>query len=241
MHTLSFHRKGTAVGFMYITTIHSEGTGWVWKGHKRAVGSRSGDPGPVVTSGDVYAEVAQAEKAADAWFYGIPNIVELTPSIDRVSSSPRPSPAASATSTPILIEQRSFGSPVPVQGRSVTVREEVNKGVNFFGTATFAILASSILHGLSLPDDRPHKIQDLLFGVIAAAAVGRYLWGKNRYMRSLVPLWFLILGLVTKVVGAWVRTGSPIPVGSDLGTSFFLSLTAIVLGWQFYATRSQGD
>jgi hypothetical protein len=241
MHTLSFHRKGTAVGYMYITTIHPEGTGWVWKGHKRAVGSRSGDAGPVVASGDVYAEVAQAEKAADAWFYGIPNIVELTPSTDRVSSSPRPSPAAGATSAATLIEHRIFGSPLPVRGRAVTVREEINKGVNFFGTATFAILASSIFHGLSLPDDRPHKIEDLIFGVIAAAAVGRYLWGKNRYMRSLVPLWFLILALVTKVVGAWVRTGSPIPVGPDLGISFFLSLTAIVFGWQFYATRTQGD
>ena len=214
---------------MYITTVHREGAGWGWKGHKRAVGSRSGDPGPVVASGEVYAEIAQAEAAADEWFYNVPNVIELTPGSDHEVAAPRPSPPA-ATSAASPIEPRR-------EERTVTVREEVNKGLNFFGTATFAILAGSIFHGLSLPDDWPHKIEDIIFGVIAAAAAGRYLWGRNRYRRSLAPLWFLTLGLVTKIIGAWMRTGSPIPAGPDLGISFYLILTGLVFGWQFYATR----
>ncbi len=230
MPALSFHRKGTAVGYMYITTIHREGAGWGWKGHKRAVGSRSGDPGPVVASGEVCAEIAQAEAAADEWFYNVPNVIELTPGTDQEVASPRPSlSAATAAASPI--------APRTAGERPVSVREEMHKGLNFFGTATFAILAGSIFHGLSLPDDRPHKIEDVIFGVIAAAAVGRYLWGKNRYMRSLAPLWFLTLGVITKIIGAWTRTGIPIPVGPDLGISFFLILTGFVFGWQFYATR----
>jgi hypothetical protein len=232
MPTLSFHRKGTAVGYMYITTIHREGTAWSWKGHKRAVGSRSGDPGPVIASGDVYAEVAQAERAADDWFYSVPNVVELTP--DQGGPSPRPSAAAAAASPTLPIEHRTS------QERSATAREEANKGANFFGTATFAILASSILHELSVPDDWPHKAEDGVFGVIAAAAAGRYLWGRNRYARSLVPLWFLLLGLAEKAIGAWIRTRSPVPTGPDLGISFYLILTSIVFGWQFYATRTRG-
>jgi hypothetical protein len=230
MPALSFHRKGTAVGYMYITTIHREGAGWGWKGHKRAVGSRSGDPGPVVASGEVYAEIAQAEAAADEWFYNVPNVIELTPGSDQEVSSPRPS-LSTATSAAPLIEPRTSEEP------TVTVREEVNKGLNFFGTATFAILAGSIFHGLSLPDDWPHKIEDIIFGVIAAAAVGRYLWGKNRYGRSLAPLWFLTLGLATKIIGGWMRTGRPIPAGPDLGISSSLILTGLVFGWQFYASR----
>jgi hypothetical protein len=242
MHTLSFHRKGTAVGYMYITTIHREDAGWGWKGHKRAVGSRSADHGPVVVSGDVYPEIAQAEQAADAWFYGVPNIVELTPGADGASSPPRPfstrpSPATGATPAAPPIEPPIVETPWPVGERAVSVRAEVNKGVNFFGTATLAILASSIFHGLALPDDRPHQIEDLTLGVIAAAAVGRYLWGKNRYVRSFVPLSCLLLGVLTKVAGAWVRTGRVIPVGPDLGISVLLSLTAVALGWQLYATR----
>jgi hypothetical protein len=230
MPALSFHRKGTAVGYMYITTIHREGDGWGWKGHKRAVGSRSGDPGPVVASGEVYTEIVQAEAAADEWFYKVPNVIELTPGTDQEVSTPRPSasPATSAAS-PI--------APRAAEERTVTVREEMHKGLSFFGTATFAILAGGIFHGLSLPDDWPHKIEDIIFGVIAAAAAGRYLWGRNRYLRSLAPLWFLTLGLVTKIAGAWMRTGSPIPAGPDLGLSFYLILTGLVFGWQFYATR----
>jgi hypothetical protein len=229
MPALSFHRKGTAVGYMYITTVHREGAGWGWKGHKRAVGSRSGDPGPVVVSGEVYAEIAQAEAAADKWFYNVPNVIELTPGTDKEVAAPRPSPPA-ATSAASPIEPR-------MEERPLTVQEEMNKGLNFFGTATFAILASSIVHGLSLPDDWPHKTEDIVFGVTAAAAAGRYLWGRNRYTRSLAPLWFLTLGLVTKIIGAWMRTGSPIPAGPDLGISFYLILTGLVFGWQFYATR----
>ena len=238
MPTLSFHRKGTAVGYMYITTIHREGAGWGWKGHKRAVGSRSSDAGPVVTSGEVYAEVAQAEKAADVWFYSVPNIVELTPGNDRGTSAPRSSAAPSLAALPI--EQRIFGATLHAGGRAVPASEEVHKGVNFFGTATLAILASSIVHGLVLPNDWPHKTEDIVFGMIAVAAVGWYLRGRHRYRRSLAPLWFLMLGLATKIIGAWWRLGTPIPVGPDLGISFYLSLTGIVFGWQFYATRPQG-
>ena len=242
MPALSFHRKGTALGYMYLTTIHQEEAGWGWKGHKRAVGSRSGDPGPVVMSGDVYTEIAQAEQAADVWFYGIPNIVELTPTTDRGVSSPRrPSVTALTAEAPPIEPPIPEPAPQEPSGRAVAVREEVNRGLNFFGTATFAILASSILHGLSLPDDRPHKIEDMIFGAIAAAAVGRYLWGRHRYQRSLVPLGFLLLGLATKVVGAWTRTGNPMPVGPDLGITILLSLTTIVFGWQFYATRPRGE
>jgi hypothetical protein len=249
MPTLSFHRKGTAVGYMYITTIHREGTAWGWKGHKRAVGSRSGDPGPVIASGNVYPEVAQAERAADDWFYGIPNIVELTP--DQGGSSLRPAGAAPAKSpagaAPAILPTAAVPAilpPSPIEHRTslerpASVREEANKGANFFGTATFAILASSILYELPFADDWPHKTEDSIFGVIAAAAACWYLWGKHRYSRSLVPLWFLILGLATKVIGVGVRTGRPIPVGPDLGISVSLILTSIVFGWQFYATRTR--
>jgi hypothetical protein len=190
----------------------------------------------------VYPEAAQAEKAADVWFYGIPNIVELTPSTDQEPSPSRPGPAISTAVAAPPIERRIFGSPPsPPRGRPVTPRDEANKGLNFFGTATLAILATSIVHGLSLPDDRPHKMEDIAFGAIAAAAVGWYQWGKNRYTRSLIPLLFLILGVVTKVVGAWIRTGSPMPMGPDLGIALLVGLTAIVLGWQLYATRVQRD
>jgi hypothetical protein len=229
MPALSFHRKGTAVGYMYITTVHREGAGWGWKGHKRAVGSRSGDHGPVVASGEVYAEIAQAEAASDEWFYNVPNVIELTPGTDQEVAAPRPSPSVTPSAAAPIEPRR--------EERTLTVQEEVHKGLNFFATATFAILAASIFHGLSLPDDWPHKIEDIIFGVTAAAAAGWYLWGRNRYLRSLAPLWFLTLGLVTKIIGAWVRTGSPIPTGPDLGISFYLILTGLVFGWQFYATR----
>jgi hypothetical protein len=250
MPALSFHRKGTAVGYMYITTVHREGTGWGWKGHKRAVGSRSGDPGPVVVSGEVYAEIAQAEAAADEWFYKVPNVIELTPGTDQEVAAPRPSRKAATSASPIAPRQEAAPRPSPStaisaaspiapwrEERTAPVREEANRGLNFFGTATFAILAGSIVYGLSLPDDWPHKIEDIIFGVSAAAAVGWYLWGRNRYTRSLAPLWFLALGVVTKIVGAWMRTGGPMPAGPDLGISFSLLLTGLVFGWQFYATR----
>ena len=69
----------------------------------------------------------------------------------------------------------------------MTINEAVNRGVNFFAIGTLAILASSIFHGLSIPQVGD-KATEIAFGVIAIVAVAWYLTANHRDERSLVPL-----------------------------------------------------
>ena len=119
----------------------------------------------------------------------------------------------------------------------MTVREAINRGLNIFAIANLAILATSIIHGLLVAPDWAARLDDIAFGAIAVLAVGWYLWGRHRYQRSLAPLVFLVLGLVTKLIGMWVAYGTIVFGGPDFAIAAYLLLTIIVFAWQRYATR----
>ena len=119
----------------------------------------------------------------------------------------------------------------------MTVREALNRGLNFFGTATLAILATSVFHGIGVPFGSAHRAAEIAFALIAAASIAWYLSGRNRYRRSVAPLVFLVLALLAKIGGALGFYGQPIPVGSDLGIAFLLGETIVVWAWQFWTLR----
>jgi hypothetical protein len=120
---------------------------------------------------------------------------------------------------------------------TVTVREATNRGVNFFGTAVLAMLGTSIVHGLQIANSAAAAADDVALGALAVGAVGWYLWGRNRYRRSLVPLVFLILALGSKLVGMWLSYGTLLMGGPDFGIAVFLAEAALVFGWQYHAAH----
>jgi hypothetical protein len=119
----------------------------------------------------------------------------------------------------------------------VTIDEALNRGLNFFGVATLAILATSTIHGVELPYSTAHRIAEIAFGLSAASSIAWYLSGRNRYRRSVVPLIFMIFALLAKLGGALGGYGQIIPVGADLGIAFLLVVTMAVWVWQFWAVR----
>ena len=114
----------------------------------------------------------------------------------------------------------------------MTVREAVNRGVNFFAVATLAILATTIVHGLSLPQ-WGHRASEVSFGAIAVGAVVWYVTANHRYQRSLVPLTFLLLAVLAKLVGLLVTFGGLVAGGSDFGIMLLLIEVWAVCIWQF--------
>jgi len=119
----------------------------------------------------------------------------------------------------------------------MTIDEALNRGQNFFGTATLAILATSTIHGFELPYGIAHRIAEIAFGLSAAASIVWYLSGRNRYRRSIAPLIFMLLALLAKLGGALGSYGQIIPVGADLGIAFLLVVTIVVWVWQFLTVR----
>ena len=120
---------------------------------------------------------------------------------------------------------------------SVTIDETLNRGLNFFGTATLAILATSTIHGFELPYGIAHKIAEIAFGLSAAASIVWYLSGRNRYRRSVAPLIFMMIALLAKLGGGLGSYGRIFPVGADLGITFLLVVTMAVWVWQFLTVR----
>jgi|SRR5581483_4180333 len=119
----------------------------------------------------------------------------------------------------------------------MTVREAINRGLNFFATANLAILATSIIHGLQVAPDWTGRLDDIAFGAVVMIAIAWYLWGRHRYEHSLAPLVFLVLGLATKLMGMWTTYGAIIFGGPDFGIAAYLLLTIVVFAWQLYAMR----
>ncbi len=120
------------------------------------------------------------------------------------------------------------------------VRAADNRGLNFFGVASLAlIIASDALFQLAFEADWEDKIDDIWVTIVAAAAIIWYRHGGNRYSSSVMPLVFLLLGLAGKIAALVIERDDAAAVGPDIGITLFLVLTSIVLAWQMYAHRGE--
>ena len=117
---------------------------------------------------------------------------------------------------------------------SVTVREALNRGINFFGVAALGLLATSLIHGLQLARSWTDRVDDLTLAAITLGVFGWYRSGRNRYRKSLVPLIGLLLGMAAKLAGIWLSYGSLVLAGADFGVAFYLLIAALIYSWQYY-------
>lgn len=245
MRTLSFHRKGTALGYMYVTTIRREEAGWAWKGHKRVVGSRAGDPGPVVVSGDVYADVAEAEQAADAWFYSVPNIVELTPGSDQGVPSSRVSSAAalvSAAPPQPAVPPPPVAPPEPAAPKSTSAAVIVRLRAHIVLHGAIVVLIGllyGIPFGMAVGEEAVRSWRVAHSGVVTAGlmliAIGAVLPHLRiaTRMASLL-VWSLVTSAYSFTVGVLVSAmagvGGLAPSGSAINGFVFVAYTVGSVG-----------
>jgi hypothetical protein len=124
-----------------------------------------------------------------------------------------------------------------VERDSLTVREALNRGVNFFGVAALGLLATSVIHGLQLARNWSDRADDLALAAVVLSVVGWYRTGRHRYRRSLVPLIGLLLGMASKLAGIWLSYGRLVPAGADFGVAFYLLIAALIYVWQYYHLR----
>jgi hypothetical protein len=121
-----------------------------------------------------------------------------------------------------------------VERNPVTVREALNRGINFFGVAALGLLATSLIHGLQLARNWSDRADDLALAAITLGVLGWYRAGRNRYRKSLVPLIGLLLGMAVKLAGIWLSYGSLVLAGADFGVAFYLLIAALIYAWQYY-------
>jgi hypothetical protein len=119
----------------------------------------------------------------------------------------------------------------------MSVPDAVNRGLTFFAVAVLAMLATSAFHGLQVARDWAAALAQLAFVAIAVGAAAWYLWGQNRYRRSLTPLVFLGLALASKLISIWLTSGRLVLGGPDFALAALLLETIGIFGWQLYTTR----
>jgi hypothetical protein len=122
----------------------------------------------------------------------------------------------------------------------LTVREALNRGLNFYGVATLTLLATSLIHSLQVAQSWRARAGDL---ALAAVTIGVLLWywsGRNRYRRSIIPLIGLLLGVLAKLAGMWLAYGGLVLAGADFGVAFYLLIAALICGWQYFRLRGYG-
>jgi hypothetical protein len=122
----------------------------------------------------------------------------------------------------------------------LTVREALNRGLNFFGVATLALLATSIIHGLQIARTWTARSDDLGLAAVTISVLIWYRYGRNRYRRSIVPLVGLLLGVVAKLAGMMLAHGRVVLAGADFGIAFYLLVAALIYAWQYFQLRGYG-
>jgi hypothetical protein len=118
-----------------------------------------------------------------------------------------------------------------------SVREALNRGLNFFGVAVLGLLAASLIHGFQTAPHWRARVDDIALAVVTLGVLLWYLRGRNRYRRSLVPMAGLLLGGAVKVTGIRLTYGAWVLAGADFGIAFYLVLAALIYAWQYYRLR----
>jgi len=119
----------------------------------------------------------------------------------------------------------------------IKTREAINRGNNLLIVGFLAVTASGLVASLFLEDEWIDRAEDLVFIVLAIAAVFWYRRGSNRFQRSLMPYGLLAVAFLAKIAGLLIEFGDLAAMGDDLLLLPPLFVMMIVAGDVLYHTR----
>ena len=115
----------------------------------------------------------------------------------------------------------------------MTVSESVNRTVNLVATTIIGIAGFSFLHELGIETEVLFKLDDLVLAVLGISAIIWYKKGKNSTTRSFIPVVFVALGLLTKVVAIFLEISDKEDVGDDFGALILFVLATSFIYWLY--------
>jgi hypothetical protein len=116
-----------------------------------------------------------------------------------------------------------------------------NRWYNLLATSVLCLGGLTFGSVLFQEQDLSDKVDDGGFLVIAALALGWYLWSGNRFKRSPVPILLGALALVVQVLGLVLERDDPKAFGDNIGGMFFFALAMGLIAFQYRRTSVQGS
>lgn len=115
----------------------------------------------------------------------------------------------------------------------MTIQESINRGINLLATSITALAGFAFLPEAHFETDLPDKIDDSLLFLVGIAGIIWYLRGRNRYVRSIVPVVLVVLALLVKIGGVITEFSDAASVGDDFGGLILFVIAACLVIYQY--------
>ena len=115
--------------------------------------------------------------------------------------------------------------------------EAINRGFNLMSIALVALPGLAFVPEIFLEKDWDDKGDDILLAIVALLAIWWYFGKDHRYQRSMVPVVFVWLALLTKIMALVVEFHDAEAVGDDIGALIVFGLATIFVMYQFWKTK----
>ena len=108
------------------------------------------------------------------------------------------------------------------------IKEVINRGFNLLAISIVGLASFAFLPEVFVEKDMPDKIDDTLLFILGIVAMFWYKKSNNSRIRSIIPVVFVLIGLVIKIIGIIIEHGDAEALGDDMG-GLILFVGAITL------------
>jgi hypothetical protein len=120
----------------------------------------------------------------------------------------------------------------------MTIKEAYLRGNNLFSIGIVALSGFAFAPELFLETEGRFKIDEGLMLVYAIVGIVWYLTGRNRFMRSAMPIILIVLSLLTKIMAIVIEHKEADDVGDDFGALVLFVLATITVITLFVKSKN---
>lgn len=117
------------------------------------------------------------------------------------------------------------------------IKEAINRGFNLLAVSIVGLSGFAFLPEVFVENDVPDKIDDALLFILGIIAMIWYRKSNNSKTRSIVPVVFVIIGLLVKILGIIIEHDDAEALGDDLGGLILMVLATGLVIFQYKKNR----
>ncbi|HEX7042019.1 MAG TPA: hypothetical protein VF189_02105 [Patescibacteria group bacterium] len=113
----------------------------------------------------------------------------------------------------------------------------VNRTVNIVATTIVALSGFAFVPEAFLETETPFKIDEILLFWLGIGLLGWYLWGKNKWKRSILPVLAVWLAFSFKIMALVVEFKDKEDVGDDFGALILFLLASLLVTYLYVKAK----